>query len=88
MPPMPATAEQLFRDALTLSPEARADLTDRLVASSAEAIVPEIERAHLAEVRRRIGAVDAGEEQLIPGEQVIAGGRALLGSLMEGNSGR
>ena len=82
---MPATAEQLFRDALTLSPEARADLTDRLVASSAEAIVPETERAHLAEVRRRIAAVDSEEERLIAGGQVIADGRALLACLTARN---
>jgi hypothetical protein len=82
---MPATAEQLFREALTLSPEARADLTDRLVASSAEAIVPEIERAHLSEVRRRIAAVDSGEERLVAGEQVMAEGRALLASLTARN---
>jgi len=85
---MPATAEQLFRDALSLSPEARADLTDRLVASSAEAIVPEIERAHLAEVRRRIAAVDSGEERLIAGGQVVADGRALLAGLLGKDSGR
>jgi hypothetical protein len=84
---MSATAEQLFREALSLSPEARADLTDRLVASSAEAIVPEIERAHLAEVRRRIAGVDSGKERLITGGQVLADGRALLASLMGKNAG-
>ena len=79
---MPATADQLFLEALSLPPEARADLTDWLVASSAEAIDPEIERTHLAEVRRRIARIEAGEVQLIPGEQVLAEGRALLASLI------
>lgn len=78
---MSATADQLFLQALSLPAEDRADLTDRLVASAAEAIAPEIERAHLAEVRRRIARVDAGEVQLIPGEQVLAEGRALLAHL-------
>ena len=78
---VPATADQLFLEAMSLSPEARAELTDRLVASSAEAILPEIERAHLAELRRRIARVEAGEVQLIPGEQVLAEGRAVLASL-------
>ncbi|WP_264503692.1 addiction module protein [Luteolibacter flavescens] len=85
---MPATAEQLYRDALTLSPEARADLTDRLVASSAEAIVSDIEEAHLAEVRRRIAGVGTGEHRLIEGQQVLSAGRAFLGSLIENGSGR
>ena len=78
---MPATAEQLFLEALSLSPQARADLTDRLVASSAEAITPEIERAHLTEVRRRMARVEAGEVRLIAGEKVVAEGRAVLARL-------
>lgn len=80
---MAATADQLFLEALSLPPEARADLTDRLVASSAEAIAPEIERAHLAEVRRRIARVEAGEVQLVPMEQVLAEGRIMLASLID-----
>ena len=68
-------------EALPLSPEDRAELTDRLVVSSAEASLPEIERAHLAEVRRRIARVETGEVPLIPGEQVLAEGRAVLASL-------
>ncbi len=78
---MPATADQLFLQALSLPPEDRAELTDRLVASAAEAIAPEIERTHLAEVRRRIARVEAGEAQLIPGEQVLAEGRTMLARL-------
>ena len=78
---MPVSAEQLFLAALSLPPEARAELTDRLVASSAEAITPEIERAHLEEVRRRVARVDSGEVQLIAGEQILAEGRTLPADL-------
>ena len=78
---MSATADQLFLAALSLPPEDRADLTDLLVASSAETTTPEIERAHLDEVRRRILWAEAGEVKLIPGEQVMAQGRALLAGL-------
>ena len=78
---MLASADQLFREALTLSPEARAELTDRLIASAAETIDPEIEQAHLEEVRRRIARVATGEVELVPGEQVLAEGRALLATL-------
>ena len=80
---MPATADQLFREALSLSPEARAELTDRLIASAAETMAPDLERAHLEEVSRRIARVERGEVQLIPGEQVFAEARALLASLSQ-----
>lgn len=78
---MSATADQLFLEALTLSPAARAELTDRLVASAAETLTPELERIHLEEVDHRIARVESGEVQLIPGEQVFAEGRALLDHL-------
>ena len=75
---MPVNVEQLFLEALSLPPEARAELTDRLVASSAETMAPEIERAHLEEVCRRVARVEAGEVLLIAGEQVLAEGSLLL----------
>ncbi len=67
---MLTTVDQLFLKALSLSTEARADLIDRLVNSTAEAIDPEIERAHLEEIRQRIARLEAGETQLISGHQV------------------
>jgi hypothetical protein len=42
-----ATSEEIFRDAMTLSPEARAELTERLVESLAQEISPEIPSAQL-----------------------------------------
>ena len=78
---MPVTADQLFLEAMSLSTEDRAALTDRLVSSSAEAIAPEIEQAHLAEVRRRIALVETGEVRLVSGEDVLAEGRAILTGL-------
>ena len=78
---MPVTAEELFLAALSLPPKARAELTDRLVTISAETIDPELERAHLDEVRRRIAQVEAGEVELIDGTQVLAEARALLNRL-------
>ena len=60
-----ATAEEIFHDAVALPPDARAELTERLIASLAEDISPEITRAHLAEVQRRIAQVEAGEAALI-----------------------
>lgn len=74
------TAEQLFRDALTLSPAARDGLIDRLLGHQGftDYLDPDIERAQIEEVRRRIAAVEAGESKLIPGEQVFAEIRAKL----------
>jgi putative addiction module component (TIGR02574 family) len=73
-----ATSEEIFRDAMTLPPDARAELTERLVESLAQEISPEITSAQLAEVRRRIAQVEAGEVELIPGDEALARVRNLL----------
>lgn len=78
VPPMDASAEQLFLQALSLSPETRAELTERLVASSEEAIDSGIERAHLEEIRRRMAQLDSGEVEAVPGEVVMARARGVL----------
>jgi putative addiction module component (TIGR02574 family) len=73
-----ATTEEIFREAVALPPEVRAELTERLVASLAEDISPEITRAQLAEVRRRIAQVESGEATLIPGDEALERVRNLL----------
>jgi putative addiction module component (TIGR02574 family) len=73
-----ATPEEIFRDAIALPPEARAELTERLIASLAEDVSPEITRAQLSEVRRRIAEVESGKATLIPGDEVLARVRNLL----------
>ena len=73
-----ATSEEIFREALALSPEARAELAERLIGSLAEDVSPEITSAQLAEVRRRIAEVESGEAELIPGDEVLARARRLL----------
>ena len=73
-----ATSEEIFRDAMTLPAEVRAELTERLVESLAQDISPEITTAQLAEVRRRIAQVESGEVELIPGSEVLARVRSLL----------
>ena len=73
-----ATTEEIFRDAVALPPEVRVELTERLVASLAEDISPEITNAQLAEVRRRIAQVESGEVALIPGDEALARVRKLL----------
>lgn len=63
-----------------LSPPERADLADRLVEKLTHSIPPEIERAQIEEVRRRIAQVDSGETTLIPGEKVLEEVRRLVAS--------
>ena len=73
-----ASSEEIFREAVALPVDARADLTDRLIASLAEDVSPEVTEAQLAEVRRRIAEVEAGAAELIPGDEVLARVRKLL----------
>jgi len=73
-----ATSEEIFREAMTLSPEVRAELAERLIGSLAEAVSPEITSAQLAEVKRRTAQVESGEVELIPGDEVLARVRRLL----------
>lgn len=73
-----ATSEEIFRDAMSLAPEVRAELAERLIGSLAEDVSPEITKAQLAEVRRRIAEVESGEVELIPGDEVLARARTLL----------
>jgi putative addiction module component (TIGR02574 family) len=73
-----ATSEEIFREAMTLSPEVRAELAERLIGSLAEDVSPEITNAQLAEVRRRIAEVESGQAEMIPGDEVFARARQLL----------
>jgi len=73
-----ATSEEIFQEAMTLSPEVRAELAERLIGSLAEDVSPEITSAQLDEVRRRIAEVESGEVELIPGDEVLARARRLL----------
>jgi putative addiction module component (TIGR02574 family) len=73
-----ASSEEIFRDAAALPHEARAELAERLIASLAEDVSPEITEAQLADVRRRIAEVESGDAKLIPGDEVLARVRNLL----------
>ena len=73
-----ATFEEIFREAMTLSPEARAELAARLIASLTKDVSPDISSAHLTEAKRRIADIESGEAELIPGDEVSAQVRQLL----------
>jgi putative addiction module component (TIGR02574 family) len=63
--------------ALKLSPEERAQLADRLVASLFKD--QDIEDAWSAEVERRIEEIESGRAKLIPAADSIARARAAIG---------
>ena len=73
-----ATSEEIFREAMALPPDARAELTERLIESLAQDVSPDIANAQLEEVRRRIAQVESGETELIPGDEALARVRNLL----------
>ena len=58
---------------LSLPKDERARLAERLIASLDED--PEIEAAWAAEIRRRLDAIDRGEVDMIPAEDVLAEAR-------------
>jgi putative addiction module component (TIGR02574 family) len=67
-----ATSEEIFRDAVALPPDVRAELTERLIASLANDVAADITDEQLREVRRRIAQVESGEAKLIPGDDVLS----------------
>jgi putative addiction module component (TIGR02574 family) len=72
--------EELKREALRLSFDQREELAHTLHQSlDEEEDDPEIERAILAEVKRRYEAIQAGTAELLDGEKVLAELRAELG---------
>lgn len=73
-----STSEDIFRDAVALPPDVRAELAERLIASLADEISPKITIAQVADVRRRIAQVDSGETTLISGDEVLSRARQLL----------
>lgn len=69
---MPMTVEQIAAVALALPSESRALLADKLVESLDTAALSQIDKAWLAEARRRRDEVRAGGIQTIPGDEALA----------------
>ncbi len=66
----------LEAEALKLTPEERARLADRLIASLSDDA--EIEEAWAAEVERRIAEIEAGRAPVVPAAEAIARARDAL----------
>jgi putative addiction module component (TIGR02574 family) len=69
---------QILEKVAQLSPPERAELADRLIETLGHEIPPEIERAQLDEVKRRIAEVRSGAVKTIPGDQALAEVRRLV----------
>lgn len=76
---MPLTIDQIATEALRLSVSSRAELAERLVESLDFSEVDEVQRTWAAEAIRRRDDVRSGRVQTIPGEQVLAEVRQMLG---------
>jgi len=73
---MSSQVEALEAEAMKLTPEERAQLADRLLASLSED--QDIEQAWAAEVERRIAEIEAGRAPVVPAADAIARARNAL----------
>jgi putative addiction module component (TIGR02574 family) len=64
---MSMTKEQIIAEVMKLDPEERDEVAEEIWQRNAPDLTPE----QMAEVRRRIEAIDRGEVEMIPGEQVM-----------------
>ncbi|HZR21573.1 MAG TPA: addiction module protein [Verrucomicrobiae bacterium] len=71
---------RILDEAERLSVAEREELADRLVESLVRDIPPEIQRAHITEVRRRMAEVASGEVSLVSGDEAMQRVRQLVES--------
>jgi len=76
---------RILDEAEQLSVAEREELADRLVESLVRDIPPQIQRAHITEVRRRIAEVASGEVSLVPGDEAMRRVRQLVDSARSGS---
>jgi putative addiction module component (TIGR02574 family) len=74
-----STVDQIVEEAQCLSREQIAELVDRLTLSLHGRMDPVIEDAWKKETRRRVAEIEKGEVQGIPGEEVSARVRQIIG---------
>lgn len=76
---MSLTVEQIYREALKLSREAKAQLVDRLVDDVCIHIDPDIEREIVATAESRLDEVLSGKEEPVDGPTAMRAARRLVG---------
>ena len=76
---MSMTLEQIVAESKQLPPEQLAELMDRLAVELHGGIAPEIEESGRQETRRRIAEIESGRELGVPGAEVSARIRKIVG---------
>ena len=76
---MPRKVSEIVEEARQLPYGERAELIEQLIADSAKDLDPEIEKAWGDEALRRLEEMESGQVKPIPGEQVAAEIRKIVG---------
>ena len=76
---MPRKVSEIVKEARQLPYGERAELIERLIADTAKSIDPKIEKAWGDEAMRRLEEMESGKVKGIPGEQVMAEIRKIVG---------
>ena len=76
---MPMTVQQIVAEAKKLSPAEQAELVDLLWVESVGGPDPATDDEWKQETRRRIAEIENGTAEFIPGEQVMAELRKIVG---------
>ncbi|MBI2512726.1 MAG: addiction module protein [Opitutae bacterium] len=71
--------QQLVEEVKQLPYGERAELIEQLIAASAQDIDPAVEKAWGDEAMRRLKEIEEGKVKLIPGEEVMARARKIIG---------
>ncbi len=76
---MPMTLDQIIEEAHRLPREQVAELVDRLTLELLHSVDPSIEDAWKRETRRRLEEIESGRVQAVPGDEVSARIRKIVG---------
>ena len=76
---MPRKVREIVKEARQMPYGDRAELIEQLIADTAKNIDPKIEKAWGDEVMRRLEEMESGKVKPIPGEQVMAEARKIIG---------
>ena len=76
---MPRKVSEIVAEAKQLPYGERAELVEQLIAANAQDIDPKIEKAWGEEALRRLEEIESGKAKLIPGEEVMARARKIIG---------
>ncbi|MES1166413.1 MAG: addiction module protein [Pseudomonadota bacterium] len=76
---MPRKVREIVEEARQLPYGDRAELVEQLILANQQDIDPKIERAWADTAMRRLAEIESGKVKLIPGEQVMAETRKIIG---------